>query len=78
MFASRGSWCSCFTASLIDDDDSGGDLDLDAFSFAQFVQNQAFVQGNRRSRVGSDMLDADSRGPIRVRVQECDNHTFVQ
>ena len=57
------------SASLIDDDDSGGDLDLDAFSFAQFVQNQAFVQGNRRSRVGSDMLDADSRGPIRVRVK---------
>lgn len=32
------------SASLIDDDDSGGDLDLDAFSFAQFVQNQGLCK----------------------------------
>lgn len=66
------------SASLIDDDDFGGDLALDTVYFAQFVQNLAFVQGDSRSRVGSDMLDADSRSPIRVRVQDCDNHTFVQ
>jgi hypothetical protein len=41
------------------------------------------VRGDRRSWVGSDMLDADSRDPISVRVQEClsaltANHTFVQ
>jgi hypothetical protein len=43
------------SASLIDDDDSGRDLDLDTVFFAQFLQNQPSVQAERRrSRVGSD------------------------